>query len=105
MPMVASRRPRRHRTDGLPMIKRLLVGLAGTPATRAKIETALDIAGRHGASISLLSVIDVDRLARVGPVPVGAGHAARGLAEERARQSRARAAEAIDRFAAEAEAA
>lgn len=87
------------------MIKRLLVGLAGTPATRAKIDTALDIAAREGASVSLLSVIDVDRLARVGPVPVGGGYAARGMAEERARQSRARAADAIDLFVSEAESA
>jgi nucleotide-binding universal stress UspA family protein len=61
------------------------------------------VAARHNASVSLLSVIDVDRLARVGPVPVGANHHARQLREDRARQSRQNAADAIDRFVAAAE--
>jgi nucleotide-binding universal stress UspA family protein len=54
------------------MIKSLVVGVAGTPALPAKIEFAIDLARRHGAEISVLSVVDVDRLAHVGPVPMGA---------------------------------
>ncbi|NBB83555.1 MAG: universal stress protein, partial [Alphaproteobacteria bacterium] len=76
---------------------------AGTPATRAKIEMSLELAARHDASVSLLSVIDVERLAKVGPIPVGGGHSARQMSEERARQSRRHAGEAIDRFVATAE--
>ena len=62
------------------MIKRLLVGVAGTPALQAKISCAVDLARHHGAEINILSVVDVDRLSLSRPGADGrrkvcAGHA------------------------------
>ena len=59
------------------MIRRILVGVAGTPATEAKIAYTVELAARHDASISAMSVVDVVRLAKVGPVPLGGAHCAK----------------------------
>ncbi len=53
----------------------------------AKIEFAVDLARRHGAEMSLLSVVDVDRLSLIGPVPMGAGSYAHDLRKARIEQS------------------
>ena len=84
------------------MIKRILVGVAGTAATPCKIEYALDLAQRHGAKLNILSVVDVDRLARVGMVPIGAGEMAEMMRQERIKQSHDNAMAAIDTFMARA---
>ena len=80
------------------MIRRILVGVAGTPATEAKIACTVDLAVRHGATISALSVIDVDRLAKIGPVPLGGAHYARQMRDERVAGIKQTADDAIDRF-------
>jgi nucleotide-binding universal stress UspA family protein len=80
------------------MIKRILVGVAGTPALPSKIECAIDLAQRHDAEIGVLSVVDVDRLAKVGPVPLGAGHYAWRLREKRIERSHSLDENAIARF-------
>ena len=85
------------------MIKRILVGVAGTPATPCKIEYALDLAERHGAKLDILSVVDVDRLSRVGMVPVGADGMAEMTRQERIRQSHDNAVSAIHTFMTRAE--
>lgn len=69
------------------MIGRILVGVAGTPILPAKIMHTIDLAQRHGAAISLLSVVDKDRLAHVGPVPMGAGAFAQNLRDKRIERS------------------
>jgi nucleotide-binding universal stress UspA family protein len=87
------------------MIKRILIGVSGTPASQAKMAYALDLAQRHGAELTLMSVIDVDRLARVGPVPLGGAHYAARLRDVRVEESRDRALAAIADFEAAASAA
>ena len=69
------------------MLKRILVGIAGTPALPAKISASVDLAQRHGAEISAVSVVDVDRLSAVGPVPIGAAKYAQNLREQRIARS------------------
>lgn len=69
------------------MIKRLLVGVAGTPAMPTKIKHAIDLAKLHSAEISILSVVDVDRLSSLGPVPLGAGKYAHDMRKGRIARS------------------
>ena len=69
------------------MLKRILVGIAGTPALPAKITASVDLAQKHGAEISALSVVDVDRLSALGPVPIGAAKYAQNLREQRIARS------------------
>jgi len=80
------------------MIKRILVGVAGTPALPSKIKCAIDLAQRHDAEIGVLSVVDVERLAQVGPVPLGAGHYAWRLRGKRIERSHKLDENAIARF-------
>lgn len=80
------------------MIKRLVVGVAGTPALQAKIEHTVDLALRHDAEISVLSVVDVDRLSLVGPVPIGAGKHAQDMREGRIERSHGLDENAIAKF-------
>jgi len=70
------------------MIKHILVGVTGRGTAPAKAECVFDLAERHDARVSLLFVVDVDRLSYVGPVPLGAGHYARQLADSRVRSAR-----------------
>ncbi len=84
------------------MIKRLLVGVAGTPALKAKIDYTLDLARRHSAEVGLLSVVDRDRLAAVGPVPIGAGKYAEDLRQGRIARSHEMDETALARFEAAA---
>ncbi len=65
------------------MIKRILVALSGTPFTEAAVRHAVELAERHGAELTGVTVVDLARLANVGPVPVGAGAAAHELVEHR----------------------
>lgn len=44
------------------MTKRILVGLAGTPYTPVAIRTAVELAARHGAELTGVTVVDLDRL-------------------------------------------
>jgi nucleotide-binding universal stress UspA family protein len=82
------------------MIKRILVGVAGSPCAEAKIAAAVDLAKRHHAAITALSIVDVDRLRRVGPVPLGAEHYAEHLRENRIERSHEEAEWALQAFAA-----
>ncbi len=65
------------------MIKRILVGLGGTPFTDVAIRQAVELAGRHGASIVGVTVVDPKRLGQVGPVPLGAAAYAEKMRERR----------------------
>jgi nucleotide-binding universal stress UspA family protein len=84
---------------GATMLKRILVGVTGTRAFAAKVDFVLDLAERHGAEIGAVSCIDVDRLAKVGPVPIGAGPFAEELVEHRVRRAHACGEEAMRRLA------
>ena len=80
------------------MIKRLLVGISGTPATPTKIRYTLEIARHYGSSLSLMSVINTSRLSRVGPFPVGMGHMAAKMREDRIQACREHAEAALGQF-------
>jgi nucleotide-binding universal stress UspA family protein len=65
------------------MIKRILVALSGTPLTNSAVDHAVELGTRHEAELTGVTVVDLARLANVGPVPVGAGAAAHELIEYR----------------------
>jgi len=80
------------------MIKRILVGLGGTGFTTVAIRRAVELAQIHKAQLTGITVIDGERLRRVGPVPAGAGAAAHDLREHRLQVSQQRVEEAISEF-------
>jgi nucleotide-binding universal stress UspA family protein len=65
------------------MIKRVLLGIGGTPFTKVAIRRAVELCQIHGAQLTAVTVVDERRLAQVGPVPAGAGAAAARLREQR----------------------
>ena len=69
------------------MLKRILVGVTGTPALEAKVAHTVDLAWRHGAAIELVDIVDIDRLGEVGPVPIGAGHFYDRMVKRRVQES------------------
>lgn len=82
------------------MLKKILVGVSGTPSLQSKIDTAIDLAKRKQAEVSILSIIDTDELGKVGPVPIGAQSYAINMKKNRMEKSRAKAEGAIDTFVA-----
>jgi hypothetical protein len=52
------------------MIKRILVGLGGTPYTPFAIARSIELAQQHGAELTGVTVVDVGRLIRIYPVPL-----------------------------------
>jgi len=65
------------------MMKRILVGLGGTPYTSVAIERAVQLAKQYDAEITGVTVVNFERLRKVGLVPKGVLHAAREAARER----------------------
>ncbi len=65
------------------MLKRILVALSGTPYTPVAVRRAVDLAQRHDASLTGVTVVDIERLSDVGPVPIGGASKAHDLAEHR----------------------
>ncbi len=63
--------------------KRILLGLGGTDFTPVAIQRAVGLAEHHEAEITGVTVVDESRLRSIGPVPAGAGQAARDLREHR----------------------
>jgi nucleotide-binding universal stress UspA family protein len=80
------------------MIKRILLGLGGTPFTDVAIERAVELAKAHGALITGVTVVDTKQLAQVGPVPLGGGTYAAKLREQRLAVTEERIEEAIEKF-------
>lgn len=80
------------------MIKRILVGLSGSRFTRASIQTAVELATRHGAELTGVTDFDIERLSNIGPVPLGAGAEAMRLREQRFEQTERHITDAITRF-------
>jgi nucleotide-binding universal stress UspA family protein len=80
------------------MIKRILVGLGGTPFTDVAIERAIKLANDHGALITGVTVVDTKRLKQVGPVPPGGGAYAEKLREKRFEITEKRIEKAIEKF-------
>jgi nucleotide-binding universal stress UspA family protein len=80
------------------MIKRILVGLGGTPYTPFAICRAIELAQAHRAELTGITVVDVRRLARVGPVPLGASASARELRDFRIEVAQEHVHEAVAQF-------
>lgn len=80
------------------MIKRILVGLGGTPFTDVAIERAVELAKIHGARVTGVTVVDTRRLKQIGPVPPGGAIYAAKLREKRLAISEERIDGAIEQF-------
>jgi nucleotide-binding universal stress UspA family protein len=80
------------------MVKRILVGLAGTIYTPVAIRTALELAQQHGAELTGVTVVDVGRLAATGPVPAGGAHYAEKVREHRLQVTGAAVTQAVAEF-------
>ena len=80
------------------MIKRILVGLGDTPATDTPVRQAIELARRHQAELTGMTVIDLKRLANVGPVSIGGDAYARRRRERRRVVTKERIEEAIGKF-------
>jgi nucleotide-binding universal stress UspA family protein len=80
------------------MIKRILLGLGGTPYTDVAIKRAVELANGHGAVITGVTVVDSKRLKQIGPVPPGAGAYAAKLRQKRFAVTEERVDKAIEKF-------
>ena len=65
------------------MLKRILVGLCGSEHTVFAINQAVALAMAHDAEVTGVSIIDERRLTYSGPVPIGGGHYAHELDNDR----------------------
>lgn len=65
------------------MLKRILVALSGTPFTPIAVRRGVQLAERHGAHLTGVTVVDIERLKDVGPIPLGGASTAKNLAEHR----------------------
>lgn len=80
------------------MIKRILLGLGGTPFTDVAIQRAIELAKLHGAQITGVTVVDAKSLKQVGPVPPGGAAYAAKLREKRLAVTEERIDGAIKQF-------
>ncbi|MBW2410147.1 MAG: universal stress protein, partial [Deltaproteobacteria bacterium] len=80
------------------MIKRILLGLGGTPFTDVAIERAIELSKEHGALITGVTVVDTKRLKQIGPVPPGGGAYAEKLREKRLEITGQRVQKAIEKL-------
>jgi nucleotide-binding universal stress UspA family protein len=80
------------------MIKRILLGLGGTPFTDVAIERAIELAKDHGARITGVTVVDTKRLKQVGPLPPGGDAFAEKLRKKRLSITEQRIDKAIEKF-------
>ena len=66
------------------MIKRILVGLGGTPFTTVATKIATELGDLHQAQLTGVTVVDTNKLDKVGPVPAGAAAYAQRMRERKA---------------------
>lgn len=67
------------------MIKRILVGLGGTPFTAVATRTATELGDNHQAQLTGVTIVDTSKLEKVGPVPAGADAYAQRMREKKIR--------------------
>lgn len=67
------------------MIKRILVGLGGTPFTAVATRCATELGDIHQAQLTGVTVVDTSKLDNVGPVPAGADAYAQRMREKKLR--------------------
>jgi nucleotide-binding universal stress UspA family protein len=87
------------------MIKRILVGLAGTEYTDVAIRRAVELAQLHDAELTGVTIVPKSALAGGEPMPIGAGGLAVQLREQKAEVTRLRLETATEHFVAACEAA
>jgi nucleotide-binding universal stress UspA family protein len=80
------------------MIKRILIGLGGTPFTDVAIERAIELANDHRARVTGVTVVDAKRLGQVGPVPPGGSVYAEKLRQNRFMITEKRVEKTIEKF-------
>jgi nucleotide-binding universal stress UspA family protein len=80
------------------MVRRILVALSGTPCTPVAIAQAIELAQRHEASVTGVTVVDLPSLSDVGPIPLGGSAAAHSLAEHRMQITQERVEEEVADF-------
>jgi nucleotide-binding universal stress UspA family protein len=78
------------------MVKRILLGIGGTPFTTVAIERAVVLAKEHGASLKAVTVVNPDQLCKLGPVPAGAGIYAKRMCENRVEVTQAQIEQSIE---------
>jgi nucleotide-binding universal stress UspA family protein len=80
------------------MIKRILVGIGGTEYSDVAIQRAHEIAKGHDAFITGVTVVDLKRLQKVGPVPLGGAAYADKLRKQRTEITTERIEAAVAKF-------
>lgn len=80
------------------MIRRVLLGIGGTPFSDVAIQYAVAVARSSGASVTAVTVVDESRLGRTGPVPLGGGAAAAELRDHRLEVTRERIEDTLDQL-------
>lgn len=80
------------------MTKRILVGLGGTPFTAVAVKRAIELALAHDAHLTAITVVERDRLQKVGPVPLGGAAYAKRLAQRRIDVTKGCVEKAVDAF-------
>ncbi|MFA5167283.1 MAG: universal stress protein [Candidatus Omnitrophota bacterium] len=81
------------------MIKRILVEIDETPSTDSVIKHAIALAQAHDAALTGVTVVDIDKLENVGPVPFGATYYAEELRDDRIAKTRKEINKRSSRFA------
>lgn len=80
------------------MYKRILVALSGTPFTPVAVRYAVDLATRHGASLTGVALRDTSRVHDVGGIPIGGSAAAMAMADARTQEIETRIDTEIHQF-------
>ena len=80
------------------MIKRILVGLGGTPFTAVATQCATELGDIHQAQLTGVTIVDTSKLDNVGPVPVGADVYAQRMREKKLKVTREGTEHAISLF-------
>ena len=80
------------------MIKRILVGLGGTPFTTVATKIATELGDLHQAQLTGVTVVDTNKLDKVGPVPVGGAAYAKRMRERKAQITKEGTEQAIAAF-------
>ncbi len=87
------------------MLKRILVGLAGTDYTPVAIRRGVELATLHDAAITGVTIVDPSRLSGGEAVPAGGGGLAKKLRERKAQVTEQRVAKATAQFVEQCESA
>lgn len=80
------------------MIKRILVGLGGTPFTKAATQWATELGDLHQAQLTGVTIVNTKKLENVGPVPAGAGVYAQRMREKKIQVTKEGTEQAIAAF-------